>query len=72
MPLNGCYSNRGGGDTWSGFSNDAVSSYKVKDGCCKFYEDKDCMGQPMFESCNTDVAYVGDNYNDKLSSLFCW
>ncbi|PSN66536.1 hypothetical protein BS50DRAFT_574938 [Corynespora cassiicola Philippines] len=69
MPVNACYSERRGGN-WEGFNNDWMTSFKVAGGCCRFYEHEDCMRE-MFMSCGED-SNVGNAWNDKLSSVFCW
>ncbi|RNJ59393.1 Acyl-CoA synthetase member 2 mitochondrial [Verticillium nonalfalfae] len=74
MPVNSCFSNRGGSN-WSGFTNDAVTSFRISGGCCRFYKDADCQGGPMFTECNIDVPSIHDRYgqfNDQLSSVFCY
>ena len=46
MPVNGCYSNRGG-TNWSGFSNDAVSSFRIQgNGRCRYV----CSPHFLFQS----------------------
>ncbi|EGY22177.1 uncharacterized protein VDAG_03615 [Verticillium dahliae VdLs.17] len=74
MPVNSCFSNRGG-TNWSGFTNDAVFSFRISGGCCRFYRDADCQGGPMFTECNVNVPSIHDKYgqfNDQLSSIFCY
>lgn len=69
MPLRGCYSSRSG-PGWGGFANDRMTSYRVSGGCCRFYEQKDCINK-MFSSCG-ESPNVGNFINDKLSSVYCW
>lgn len=75
MPVNGCHSSHRGAN-WSGFSNDAISSFRLNGGCCRFYKERDCIGGPMFTACTTNVPSIGskygDQFNDVLSSVYCY
>ncbi|KAL9113596.1 MAG: hypothetical protein Q9227_002334 [Pyrenula ochraceoflavens] len=76
--MNSCFSNRGGGKGWAGFSNDKISSMSLTGGVqmqCGFYGSSDCMGKPILtESSANGKQYIpnlpaGDN--DKISSFYC-
>jgi Peptidase inhibitor family I36 len=50
--------------------NDKISSFKIRSGChVEVYQDRDFKGAST--SWSQDVAFVGNNWNDRISSWKC-
>ncbi|KAI5809468.1 hypothetical protein BZA77DRAFT_297939 [Pyronema omphalodes] len=47
-----------------------VSSYRVKNGCCAFYNERDCTKE-LFSATNRSHGKIGKWHNDKISSYKC-
>ncbi|RPA75957.1 hypothetical protein BJ508DRAFT_311569 [Ascobolus immersus RN42] len=57
-----------------GDRNDVVSSIRTPKGLlyyCYFYEHIDCSGAALYIQEGWNSRYVGDNWNDRISSLYC-
>ncbi|KAK0446995.1 uncharacterized protein EV420DRAFT_1569297 [Desarmillaria tabescens] len=60
-------------DGWTGFTDNAVSSYNQTNtgscGVCYYYADDDCFDL-LFSSGDASLNWFA-GYNDQLSSIFC-
>ncbi|CCX30717.1 Protein of unknown function [Pyronema omphalodes CBS 100304] len=48
-----------------------VTSYIVSLGCCIFYDQRGCKGNPMFSALNRSHSRLGPEHDDRMRSFYC-